>query len=261
MPPYRAERIEELIRTTEKVTAADCARWQTDDLNLRARRLLPLLLTATPATDPGRTCHELLSTWDHHDRADAAAPLVFAHLMLSLADTWLGPLATTAPDLVLQVDHLVRTPEALAALGETPLAVAVSTALDRIGAALTEEYGSTWRYETEHRITDPHPLGQGGAALRAVFCTPPTPVGGSSQTVGLMAATRDGHVIEGAPWRMVAELTPAGPRVHDVLRHGASGHPRSPHYDDQTARHTSGALSPVPYPSEGSTTLTLRPRT
>lgn len=260
MPPYRAERIEELIRATQKVTAGDCARWQTDDLNGRARLLLPLLLAAAPATPAGRACHDALATWDCHDRGDAAAPLVFARLMLALADEWLGPLAATAPDLVLQVDHLVRTPAAREALGLAPLAVTVGSLLDRIGRTLTDEFGdpSSWRYDTEHRITDPHPLGQGGAALRAVFCTPPTPVGGSSQTVGLMAAVREGHVVEGAPWRMVAELEPAGTRIRDVLRHGASGHPASPHYDDQTAWHARGEL--VPIPPAGGTTRTLRPR-
>lgn len=257
MPPYRAARIEELIVTTPTVTADDCARWQTDDLNGRARLLLPLLLPATPVTPAGVACRELLAAWDCHDRGDAAAPLVFARLMLALADRWLGPLALTAPDLVLQVDHLVQTPSALGSLGLPPLAATVSEALDEVGAALGDP--SSRRYDDEHRITDPHPLGQGGAALRAVFCTPPTPVGGSSQTVGLMAAVREGPVVEGAPWRMVAELTAAGPRVHDVLRHGASGHPASPHYDDQTARHARGELSP--YAPEDATTLILRPRT
>jgi penicillin amidase len=85
-------------------------------------------------------------------------------------------------------------------------------------------------------------------------------VNGSSQTVGLMAATREGHVVEGAPWRMVAELTPEGPRVRDVLRHGASGNPASPHYDDQTAHHSRGELPPVPCPPGGANTLTLLPR-
>jgi penicillin amidase len=262
MPPYRAERIETLIRTTPAATADDCARWQTDDLNGRARLLLPLLTRSAPATRAGRTCHAILTAWDCHDRGDAAAPLVFARLMLSLADAWLGPLAATAPDLVLQVDHLVRTPEALESLGLPPLAAAVTTALDEIGRELAQAYGppSSWRHDTEHRITDPHPLGRGGAALRAVFCTPPTPVNGSSQTVGLMAATREGHVVEGAPWRMVAELTPDGPRIRDVLRHGASGHPASPHYDDQTAPHSRGELPPVPFPPDGGSTLDLVPR-
>jgi penicillin amidase len=261
MPPYRAARIEELIRATPAATADDCARWQTDDLNGRARLLLPLL-QGTPSTEAGEACRTLLSTWDHHDRADAAAPLVFARLMIALADEWLGPPAKTAPDLVLQVDHLVRTPSARAALDLPPLADTVGRLLDRVGAALTEEYGppETWRYDSEHRITDPHPLGAGGAALRAVFCTPPTPVGGSSQTVGMMAAVREGHVVEGAPWRMVAELHPAGPQVRDVLRHGASGHPASPHYDDQTPAHTRGELPPVPFPPEGGTALRLLPR-
>lgn len=242
MPPYRAERIEELIRSTPAITADDCARWQTDDLNGRARRVLPLLLAATPATPAGRACHDALSTWDHHDRPGAAAPLVFARLMIALADEWLGPLALTAPDLVLQVDHLIH---ASATLPEV-----VGPLLDRVGESLTETYGADWRYEAEHSITDPHPLGKAVPALRPVFCTPPTPVGGSSQTVGLMAATRDGAVIEGAPWRFVAEMTPV-PRLRDVLRHGASGHPASPHYDDQTAAHAAGELPPVPHPPPG----------
>ena len=254
MPPYRAARIEELVRATETVTAHDCARWQTDDLNGRARLLLPLLLDCVPATPAGRACHALLSTWDCHDRGDAAAPRVFARLMLAVADAWFGPLATTMPDLVSQVDHLVRHPSAVESLGLPTLAVTAGAALDEIGDP------SSWRYDDEHRITDPHPLGQGGAALRAVFCTEPTPVGGSSQTVGLMAAVREGHVVEGAPWRMVAELTPSGPEIHDVLRHGASGNPTSPHYDDQTARHGAGELSPVRYPPEDGTRLTLVPR-
>lgn len=260
MPPYRAARIEELIRGTEKVTASDCAHWQTDDLNGRARELLPLLLPATPSTPAGEACHRILSEWDHHDRGDTAAPLVFTRLMLALSDTWLGPLAMTAPDLVLQVDHLVRTPSALESLGLPPLPIATADALDTVGAELTSTYGdpTCWRYDEVHRIRDPHPLGQGGAALRAVFCTEPTPVGGSNQTVGMMAAVREGHVVEGAPWRMVAELTPAGPHVRDILRHGASGHPTSPHYDDQTPTHTRGDLTPVLTPAAA--TLNLRPR-
>lgn len=262
MPPYRAARIEELILATPKVTADDCARWQTDNLNRRARLLLPLLLPANPVTPEGAVCRSLLAAWDCHDRGDAAAPLVFARLMVALSDELLGPLAATAPDLVLQVDHLVRTPSARAALGLPRLPDIVGTLLDRVGAALREEFGapSSWRYDKVHRITDPHPLGRGGAALRAVFCGPPTPVSGSSQTVGLMGAVREGHVIEGAPWRMVTELGPAGPRVRDVLRHGASGHPGSPHYGDQTARHARGELPRTPFPPGGEVTLTLRPR-
>jgi penicillin amidase len=100
----------------------------------------------------------------------------------------------------------------------------------------------TTPYGTVHHITDPHPLGRGGAALRSVFCPPPTPVGGSRHSVCLMAPNRDGAVIEGAPWRVVAELTPTATHVWDSLRHGSSGHPLSPHYDDQTAAHTEGRM-------------------
>ncbi|QZZ24898.1 penicillin acylase family protein [Streptomyces sp. ST1015] len=78
-----------------------------------------------------------------------------------------------------------------------------------------------------------------------------------------MTPDREGTVVEGAPWRFVAELRPDGPRLWDVLRHGSSGHPRSPHYEDQTPLHAAGRLYPVPLegpPDRTARVLTLRPR-
>jgi len=271
--PYRARRIEELIETTPTVTADDCARWQLDDLDGRARRVLPALLAALdedpPASPPAATCHTLLSTWDCRDTGASAAPLVFARLLLELADGWVGgalgeDLAAVVPDLPLQVDHLILHPDARAALGvDEPLTATAARALHTVGTRLAGELGDDpagWRYDAVHRIVDPHPLGRAGAALRAVFCAPPTPVGGGGHTVCLMGTNRAGEVIEGAPWRFVAELAPTGTRVRDVLRHGSSGHPRSPHYRDQTAAHARGDLPEAPLPPHGEHTLVLRSR-
>jgi penicillin amidase len=248
VPPYRAERIEELIVTTPRVTAGDCTRWQLDDLDGRARRLLPTLLADAPPDIS--EAYELLASWDCRDRGDAAAPLVFMRLLHLLGEEWLGELASVVPDLTQQLDHLVLDPAARAALGvTTPLADSVAAALGRI---------SLGRYDDVHRIEDPHPLGKAGLP---VFGRAPTPVGGSRHSVCLMAPNADGTVIEGAPWRFVAELAPDGTRLWDVLRHGSSGHPLSPHYDDQTPAHAGGE----PYAStlrapRTEKTLTLVPR-
>ncbi len=254
--PYRASRIEELVLSTPRATAADCARWQLDDLNGRARHLLPALLAAVPADTPGR---EVLAAWDHRDDPDARAPLVFMRLLQLLGDEWfgtaLGPdLAALVPDHTQQLDHLVLDEAARHAVGITePLPAAVARALELAVAAGPERYGEV------HRIVDPHPLGAGGALLKALFCRRPTPAGGSRHTVCLMAPNPAGEVIEGAPWRFVAHLTPDGTRLWDVLRHGSSGHPLSPHYDDQTRAHTRGDLHPNTLPTTGTRKLVLRP--
>ena len=242
--PYRAARIEELVLATPRASATDCARWQLDDLNGRAKLLLPALLAEAPPTE----ARDVLATWDHHDRPDAMAPLVFMRLLHILADEWLGPeLAAQVPDLTQQLDHLILNPAARASL---------DVSANTITQALTQI--TPTRYDEVHRIADQHPLATHGAA---VFHRPPTPVGGSRHTVCLMAPNAKGEVIEGAPWRFVAELTPTGTELWDVLRHGSSGHPLSPHYDDQTPTHTRGDLYPITLttPPQGKQ-LVLTPR-
>lgn len=78
-----------------------------------------------------------------------------------------------------------------------------------------------------------------------------------------MTPDRDGAVVEGAPWRFVAELGADGPELRDVLRHGSSGHPRSAHYEDQSATHAAGELYSVRLRDSASRpepALALRPR-
>jgi acyl-homoserine lactone acylase PvdQ len=247
--PYRAARIEELVAGSPRATPEDCARWQLDDLNGRARKLLPALLKELPEDS---AAYELLAHWDCHDRPEAHAPLVFMRLLQLVGDEWLGnavgpDLAALVPDLTQLLDHLVLDPTAREAL---------NTGADTFSDAATRIIPTS--YAAVHRIVDPHPL----AKAAAVFHRPPTPVGGSRHTVCLMAPNPRGEVIEGAPWRFVAELRPDGTRLWDVLRHGSSGHPRSPHYDDQTPAHTSGELYPMTLTaSPGRHRLLLTPRT
>ncbi len=276
LPPYRAERIEELITTDAVVTAAACARWQSDVLDGRARHVLPTLLAALDGqsleTPLAVTCRRLLEEWDGHDHGQMAAPLVFFRLMQVLTEHWIGDrlgqeLAAAMPDAALQVDHLMLTPDARAALGdqeELPAAVcrALTETARRIAAELGED-PSRWRYDRVHRTTDQHPLAKAVPILAPLFGTSSTPVGGSSHTVGLTSSAPSGAVVDGAPWRFVAELSTSGLQLWDVLRHGASGNPISPHYDDQTPAHTEGRHYRVPLlpsPDTAPNLLRLRAR-
>uniref|UniRef100_UPI000A3FE682 penicillin acylase family protein n=1 Tax=Streptomyces acidiscabies TaxID=42234 RepID=UPI000A3FE682 len=235
------------------------------------RRILPVLLAALADAPPAEplpaACHRLLADWDGHARPAEAAPLVFFRLLQKLTDHWVydrlgADLAAAMPDVTLQVDHLLTSPGARARLGDgTPLPVSVGRALAEAAAWIAEEQGADparWRHDRIHRIRDRHALAK---AVPVLFGGVTTPVGGSGHSVGLMTPDRQGTVVEGAPWRFVAELRPDGPRLWDVLRHGSSGHPRSPHYEDQTPLHAAGRLYPVPLkgpPDRTARVLTLR---
>ncbi|MFY1577196.1 penicillin acylase family protein [Verrucosispora sp. WMMD703] len=272
--PYRAERIEQLIRDGS-ISAEECARWQNDLADGRAARVLPVLLdalAARPPTDPlAGTGHRLLSEWDGHARGEQPAPLVFLRLLQALVDRWVteplgADLATSMPDLTLQVDHLILDAEARRQLGETePLPVVVAEALETAIARIVTAHGTDpagWRYDAVHRVNDRHPIAKALPGLRGLFGGDETPVGGSGHSVCLMTPDRSGAAIEGAPWRFVAEVDPAGPLLRDVLRHGSSGLPGSAHYDDQTPVHAQGQTYLVPLAGpQGAAdrTLTLLP--
>ncbi|MGF1645303.1 MAG: penicillin acylase family protein [Kineosporiaceae bacterium] len=269
--PYRAERIEELVSGSGPVTPEDCARWQCDLADRRAARVLPTLLAALdqapPAGPAAAGCHRLLREWDGTSRGEAAAPLVFLFLMHALVDRWVaGPLgadlAAAMPDLTLQVDALVLDDEARRAVDPDPLPVAAAAALAEAADRLCREHGADaarWRYDSVHRIDDAHPLA-GVGTLGRTFGRPATPVGGSGHTVCLMTPDRTGRVVEGAPWRFVAELRPDGPLILDVLRHGSSGLPGSPHAGDQTGTHRRGHVRRVSLSPPRSRPLVLAPR-
>src|SRR6185295_10720988 len=63
-PPYRADRIDELLAKTPKHSMASFARIQADTVSRLARELLPAALAANPATKDGREAKLMLSTWN-----------------------------------------------------------------------------------------------------------------------------------------------------------------------------------------------------
>ncbi len=77
-PPYRADRVEELLATRPKHSIASFAAMQGDSVSRLARELLPVALAARPGTEPGKRAHALLAGWKGEMAAGSAAPLVFA---------------------------------------------------------------------------------------------------------------------------------------------------------------------------------------
>jgi penicillin G amidase len=78
MPPYRADRIDELLLATPKHSPSSFVRMQADVRSRLARELLPIALAAKPDKPEGRAAQALLQGWSGDMTVDSAPPLVFA---------------------------------------------------------------------------------------------------------------------------------------------------------------------------------------
>ena len=77
-PPYRADRIEELLKAQPKHSLASFAAIQGDDLSYLARELLPVARAAKPTTEAGRRLQARLAGWDGVATMRSAPALAFA---------------------------------------------------------------------------------------------------------------------------------------------------------------------------------------
>lgn len=75
-PPYRADRIQQLLDATPKHNAQSFARIQADVLSLAMRDLLPKLLAARPRSEEARQALALLARWDGAMAPGGAEPLM-----------------------------------------------------------------------------------------------------------------------------------------------------------------------------------------
>ena len=75
-PPYRAERIQQLLDAAPKHSVQSFARIQADVVSLAMRELLPKLLAARPRSEEARKALALLAKWDGAMRPERAEPLI-----------------------------------------------------------------------------------------------------------------------------------------------------------------------------------------
>ena len=75
-PPYRADRIAQLLAATPKHTRQSFAKIQADTVSLQVREILPLLLTAKSQGAEGKQVLRELSQWDGNMAIEGAEPLI-----------------------------------------------------------------------------------------------------------------------------------------------------------------------------------------
>jgi penicillin amidase len=278
--PWRALRINALLRADSAVTVDDMRRFQTDPGSARADFYVPYFLNAArhvaerdsgPSRKVLAEAARTLNRWDRrYVMSNTGAVLFEAALREAALRTW-DELASSngvrgvTPSSAVFARLMHDSASAWWDDRTTPQVedrdAILASALVSAYLATRQRYGtpgdSGWRWSNVHKVNIPHLLRL--PALSAIGL----PIEGGPGTLSPIAIGGS----NGPSWRMVVEL---GPTVHAWTTYpgGQSGNPASPRYRDRIPQWLAGTLEAVHVPvraselppAQRSGTLTLRPR-
>jgi len=248
--PWRAMRINVLLRGDSAVTLDDMQAFQTDPESERAELFVPVLLGAGGAegAESADSAIALLAQWDRRYTKDNTRAVLFELTMSELRTRAWDELAgltlpgdpqlwrlITDPDSpwwdVLETEDVTERRDDVV---RASLAAALQSALERYG----DPDGGGWRWERIRHARIDHLLGIASLSARDV------PVQGGNGTLN----PSSGSGSHGASWRMVVEL---GDTIvaRTIYPGGQSGNPASGRYDDRIGAWSAGQLEPVFFPA------------
>jgi penicillin amidase len=278
-PPYRYNRITELIDATPQHTVDTLAAIQLDDQSPAAAEILPPLLEdiasdAPPESLSGQAL-ALMKAWDFRVGRDRPEPLIFtawlAELDEALLSDKLGDLfedyaswnlrdgARIASQLQSPWCDDTRTPEIETC--KTQINRSWHAALDKLAAA----YGpnpANWRWGDAHQARFSHPIFSRIPILRDLL-RDPIATDGDDSTVNRATPRVDFESVvfpdvHGAGLRAVFDLAHLD-SSRFIIAGGQSGNPLSVHYRDFVERWRDGRY--IEIQGEGADVLTLVPST
>jgi penicillin amidase len=260
-PPYRADRIKELIAATPQHDVESFAAIQHDLRSNGIARLLPLLLATAQTEAPGaQAMLERLKQFDGVMAADRAEPLVvmawlrelmrglFAdELKETFADYWsiqLAPIESALSGAQGFCDDIATEPK-------EECAGLVGAALERALADLGRRYGEDpagWRWGEAHAIAARNRVLSEVPLIGPLFGIS-LPNGGEKDTVnaGGFVVGNDAAPfaqVHGPGYRAIYDLADPERSVF-IQSSGQSGNPFSPYYKDFAERWQSGGYLPM----------------
>ncbi|MFV0525617.1 MAG: penicillin acylase family protein [Acidimicrobiales bacterium] len=266
----RHDRLVERLDPLDRATVADMVDIHADTVSVRARALLPVLATATPATHGGRRALALLAAWDGDLTAGSAAAAVYGLIRAEWAEEITRRLGLR-PDGVagwpsrLGLGRMLHDDAtALLARGRWGLVLApgseppdpailagtLGSIVDQVAARLADRFGpdpATWSWGPLHPTVNAHPLAAAGIGP-AEWSPPADPCPGDGDTVrcaavnpaagtGASVASVARYVFDLADWD----------RSGWVVPHGVSGVPGGAHDKDQRPAWLAAELLPMAY--------------
>jgi penicillin amidase len=199
-PPYRAERIEELLAAVPRHTVPSFARMQADIVSLPLRGLLPRLLATKPRTREAAQALALLARWDGAMGIERPEPLIamawWRELTRALYADELGeafrpnwlPRAEFVADVLADKDGAARWCDDVRTPATETCDEILARSLDAALADLRKRYGSdmmAWRWGAAHVALHEHrPFGRVPWLARWFDISVPSPGGPYTVDVG-----------------------------------------------------------------------------
>lgn len=273
-PPYRRERIEEVLEASVGVTPQDMARLQSDFVSIPAKRLLHRIreLGAFDVTPPEHV--RCLLGWDCNLRPDSREALVFelwyrrhfrpavlTRALEQLVDAHkvAGALERIAPKDETSVDarivlKMLENPEKyLGSEAHKFLRETVAYTLEAALAEITELLGedsASWKWGSMHFARPEHPLRSRLSKLpQSWLALDPRPRGGSGDCVGSTTYGADFIQCAGSSLRVVVDVGDWDSSLA-MNSPGQSGRLGDHHFDDLFESWSNGESFPLLYTRE-----------
>ena len=273
--PWRAIRLNELLRADSQVTPDAVRRMQMDPLSVRARMIAPYFTRAAAGSSRASltAAAGILRDWDFRYTLDARAPVLFeATMKRATRNTWdelspapdKSPVATPAGVVFVALlrDSLSvwwddRRTGGTTESRDVVLASALAAAYDSLVTTIGP-VGPAWEWQRTGGINVRHLVNLAGFSREHLAVT------SGYGTVAPAAGANGSH---GASWRMVVELTKDARTAWAIYPGGQSGNPASRRYDDRLEKWRTGRLDSLVVPASEAafaaqnrlSTLQLRP--
>ena len=255
-PPWRALRINALLRADSSVTPDDMRRFQTDPGSPRADAFVPRILAVASASqsDSVRRAAALLAEWPRTYTVDDQRAILFEYVMSELADAAWDELAVDpeqgarGPGMPGDLALLALLDDSSSAWWDRRDSPAVERREEIVAGSLTralaraiDEHGEPeaggWAWSGVRNANIAHLLRIPDWSARGV------PVQGGPSTLSPLSGSGG----FGPSWRMVVELGPEL-RAWGIYPGGQSGHPASSRYRDRVERWSQGLLDTLRVP-------------
>lgn len=273
-PPYRRERIGEVLEASAGVTPQDMALLQSDFVSIPAQRILVLLRELGAFDVPTKEELNGLLGWDGDLRSDSREALIFEvwyrrHLRpailtraleqlvdagkVAAAFERVAPKDETSVDSRIILDILENPKERL---GSNPKRFLKETVASTLGAAFAEitellgEDATKWTWGSVHVVCPEHPLRTRLSGLpESRVALDPRPRGGNGDCVGNTAYGADFIQRVGSSLRVVVDVGDWD-RSLAMNSPGQSGRLGERHFDDLYQPWSSGESFPLLYSRE-----------
>ncbi len=262
-PPYRANRITELLGAVRSHSVGSFARIQGDVVSLPVRDLLPRFARVTPRNEESRRALALLAKWDGAMAAARPEPLIlsawwreFSRAIYAdeLDDAFRGNWLLRAQfitNVLNDKDRQGRWCDNARTKGAETCDELLAAALDAALADLRKRYGedmSAWRWGTAHFARHEHrPFGRVSWLAPWFDITVPTPGDAFTVNVGrnrLDDAARPFANTHAASLRAIYDLADMDKSLY-IHSGGQSGNVFSPHYKAFTQAWARGDYIPM----------------